>query len=460
MALLSSIFAVEVAAPSGMWEWLLLNLFDFVTNYGWRVVVFTILLKLLLSPLDFFQKYKMKKNERISKKLKPQLEKLQKQYAGDPKTLQSKQMELNKREGYSYFSACIPMIVTLVVFITLFNGMRSISAYMEFKQYANMYEAYRVEVEDLTHLDKLTGDKHGDWENADFSPIDNLIKRQYELLTAKEELSEAEKKGLVHYKDAVENKRSFKYYIDRKDQLEEKAKTESGLSDEEKQELDFMRIAIENLSLVAQTEASVAAKEYYQQNHASFLWIKSLWVPDVSYKNAVPDYKTFKANVGNYLKVDKNKGKIDSSLLAELSNEATYNDVTYMVRQDKKLNKNNGYFILVVLTIGLNFLSQLLASRQQKKANGGIEQAGGGTMKIMMFMMPLILAVFAFTYTAAFSLYMVASAFSTIGINLLTSGILKLVDKVKAGKTATVEVVKYGRADPHDQQQKNDKKKK
>ena len=55
MAFLSAtLFAAETAIkqPNWLWELLILHVFDFIANYGWRVVFFTLCLKLLLSPLD------------------------------------------------------------------------------------------------------------------------------------------------------------------------------------------------------------------------------------------------------------------------------------------------------------------------------------------------------------------------------------------------------------------------
>ncbi|MBR2970813.1 MAG: YidC/Oxa1 family membrane protein insertase [Clostridia bacterium] len=142
MAFLMS--AVDVTAPSGLWEWLIINVFGFIGNYGWRIVVLVVFLKLLLSPLDFYQKYKMRKNQRITENLQIQMKKLEKQYGADKRTLQQKQMELQKKAGFSYMSACLPMIVTLVLFITFYTALRSVSAYMEFRQYVEMHDAYVI----------------------------------------------------------------------------------------------------------------------------------------------------------------------------------------------------------------------------------------------------------------------------------------------------------------------------
>lgn len=86
MAFLSNVLLsaadTVIKEPSWLWEKLLLHVFNFIGNYGWRVVFFTVCLKLLLCPLDIYQRYKARKNQKITERLKPEMEKLQKQYAG------------------------------------------------------------------------------------------------------------------------------------------------------------------------------------------------------------------------------------------------------------------------------------------------------------------------------------------------------------------------------------------
>ena len=50
-----------------------------IHNYGWSMVVFTLLIKLILLPLD----YKSRKSMRRMTRLQPQVAKLQKKYAND-----------------------------------------------------------------------------------------------------------------------------------------------------------------------------------------------------------------------------------------------------------------------------------------------------------------------------------------------------------------------------------------
>ena len=54
-------------------------------------------------------------------------------------------MELNRKEGFSYFSSCLPAIVTLVIFFYLFAGLNNISHFRIFDQYVELYDAYAAE---------------------------------------------------------------------------------------------------------------------------------------------------------------------------------------------------------------------------------------------------------------------------------------------------------------------------
>jgi len=134
-------------------------------------------------------------------------------------------------------------------------------------------------------------------------------------------------------------------------------------------------------------------------------------------------------------------------------------------------NNTNGFLILVILAVGLNFLTQFLTTRMQKKAGmnpmgmggmGGTEGAGGALgsmmsggrmMKMMLFMMPLMMGFFAISMASAFTLYMVMNAALTTAVILIMSLIFKLMDK-KRESNKTNKVQKYGRPDPNANVQK------
>lgn len=187
MAFLTGFMPVAVTQmtqPNAIpWEWLILEVFDFIVEYGWRIALFTVILKLVFFPLDIYQRYKMRKNQKITERIRPELEKLQKTYANDPQTLQQKQMALNKREGYSYLSACLPALVTVVVFMWLFVSLNNISQYMIMKQYTewcDIYDAkYSEYIAKTTDYDSLSeNDKQG-VKNAAEAAAQNAVFEYY-----------------------------------------------------------------------------------------------------------------------------------------------------------------------------------------------------------------------------------------------------------------------------------------
>lgn len=94
-----------------------------IHNYGWSMVVFTLLIKLVLLPLD----YKSRKSMRRMTKLQPQIAKLQKKYANDKEKLNQKTAELYRREGINPMSGCLPMLVSMVILFIMFAAMRTVA---------------------------------------------------------------------------------------------------------------------------------------------------------------------------------------------------------------------------------------------------------------------------------------------------------------------------------------------
>ena len=96
---------------------------SFIGNYGWSIVVFTIMIKLLLLPLDF----KSRKSMRRMSDLQPQISKLQKKYANDKEKLNQKTAELYRKEHISPLSGCLPMLLSFPVLIAMFGAMRMVA---------------------------------------------------------------------------------------------------------------------------------------------------------------------------------------------------------------------------------------------------------------------------------------------------------------------------------------------
>lgn len=102
---------------------LLEAIYSVVRNHGWSVVIFTILIRLILLPLDI----KSRKGMRKQQKIQPELNRLQKKYANDRAKLQQKQSELMRKEGFNPLTGCLPLLIQMPVLFAMFAAMRKIA---------------------------------------------------------------------------------------------------------------------------------------------------------------------------------------------------------------------------------------------------------------------------------------------------------------------------------------------
>ena len=93
------------------------------------VVLFTVILKLITLPFDFISRASMRKNNIITERMRPELEKLQEQYKDNKQLYSQKMMALYKKNGYSMLSSCLPTIITLVIFIIAINALNGYSKF-------------------------------------------------------------------------------------------------------------------------------------------------------------------------------------------------------------------------------------------------------------------------------------------------------------------------------------------
>ena len=96
---------------------------SWVGSWGWSIVVFAILIRLVLTPLDFKSRVSMRKTT----KLQPQLQALQKKYANDKEKLNAKTAELYKKEHINPLSSCLPLLLSWPVLIAVWGAMRMVA---------------------------------------------------------------------------------------------------------------------------------------------------------------------------------------------------------------------------------------------------------------------------------------------------------------------------------------------
>ena len=93
-----------------------------VGNYGWSIVLFTLIIRLVLLPLDI----KSKKSMRAMTRIQPKMAALQAKYANDRDKLNQKMSELYRKEHVSPMSGCLPMLIQMPILFIMFSAMRTV----------------------------------------------------------------------------------------------------------------------------------------------------------------------------------------------------------------------------------------------------------------------------------------------------------------------------------------------
>ncbi|RUM63163.1 MAG: membrane protein insertase YidC [Sulfurospirillum sp.] len=96
---------------------LLKSIYNFVGNWGWAIVITTILLRLILFPLTYKGMVSMNR----LKELSPKVKEIQKKYKGDPAKMNAKMMELYKKHNANPMGGCLPMLLQIPVFFAIYR---------------------------------------------------------------------------------------------------------------------------------------------------------------------------------------------------------------------------------------------------------------------------------------------------------------------------------------------------
>ena len=299
------------------WIGLIVNwLFGHVGSIGWAVVLFAVLVKVATMPLDIWQKSAMRKQSRAMARVKPQLEKLQKQYEGQPQLLRMEQYKLQKKEGVSFVSSCLPMIAHMAIFFFIMAGFRA------FISYQNQM---------IVH---------------------NLAERYF-------------------------------YYLNT-----------PGLE-----------------------WSSEVAVRYYDLH--GFLWIQNVFMPD-NWSSIIPSLATYTGGgIGGF-----------AAPLPPLAEGIPMSYQTLVGPAAAHYTGWNGMLFLPILTIATSIASTKLMQSQNPMAMAGDDKQKT-QQRVMMFMMPLIMAVFAIFWSAAFAIYILTS-------NIITSLVGLAFNFTAARKDANV----------------------
>ena len=101
-------------------------LYNVVGNYGWAIILFSVLVKAIMIPISIKQQRSMKKNQKIQEEVKQ----IQFKYKSEPEKMNQEMMALYKREGMSPFSGCLSSIIQIILLFSVFLLVRQPLTYM------------------------------------------------------------------------------------------------------------------------------------------------------------------------------------------------------------------------------------------------------------------------------------------------------------------------------------------
>ena len=358
-----------VTAPKNLWVTLINWIKSSVGNLGWTIILVTVFIKLVTTPLDFWVKFNTKKQTLIQQKCSPQVAKLQKKFGNDRQTLQVQSQALYKREGLDMRSGCIVMLIntilSFVIFITFYNDLRKVSAYEAIHQYEQI---------ETTYYSEFIGASTSD----EFETKEDVIS----------------------------------WYATYNEMPEGDAKLA---------EYNRVKPAIE--------KAEAAATDFWKNNksRSSWLWVQNIWVADSTAK-AFPTYNglvSIAKNTGYTPYVKDNIVEADYDRIAVvISDNAPRQNNGYFI-----LPIIAG--VVTFLSQYITELHTRLKNKKANKIAKDANPTATSTLKVMKIVMPAIMVVFTLSTSASFGLYILASNVATMAFGEITTFIIDLMTKKK-----------------------------
>ena len=117
-----------------------------INNYALTIIVFTLLIKLVVMPLNL----KSRRSTMRMSSVQPKMQALQEKYKDDQEKLNQKLQELYRKEGVSPMGGCLPMIISMVILFAMFYALRTFANEQLVKQFLTFYHNPEIDPTTLT----------------------------------------------------------------------------------------------------------------------------------------------------------------------------------------------------------------------------------------------------------------------------------------------------------------------
>ena len=118
----------------------------FINNYALTIILFTIVIKLVVMPLNL----KSRRSTMRMSSVQPKMAELQEKYKDDQEKLNQKLQELYRKEGVSPMGGCLPMIFSMIILFAMFYALRTFANEQLVAQFLTFYHNPDIDPMTLT----------------------------------------------------------------------------------------------------------------------------------------------------------------------------------------------------------------------------------------------------------------------------------------------------------------------
>ncbi len=105
---------------------MLYYIYSLVGNYGIAIILFSIIAKLILLPINI----KQTKSMQATTKIQPEVQKIQKKYKENPEKLNEETMKLYKEHNINPMGGCLPLLIQFPIIIGLYRVLQQPQIYV------------------------------------------------------------------------------------------------------------------------------------------------------------------------------------------------------------------------------------------------------------------------------------------------------------------------------------------
>lgn len=352
-----------LATPLG---WIMKLCYELISNYGIALLIFTLITRLVVFPLNI----KQQKSTAKMSMLTPELEKLKKKYKNNKEKLNEETMKLYSKESVNPMASCLPMVITLVILWSLIPVIYGPLTYVSDANKDNVEATNTL----ITEIYTLSSDVKD--QNTTFDAIIKEIGEDNAKL--KEEFKKDKYKGINKLDPSGDEWTKIIEAVKREPTIDKFITNPDKVS--------------ENL---VKSRPELVIFDIVKKENGKYADI----IPD--------DYKDVR----------------------EAAEDFNYEFLGLSLGTIPKWGFNLTVLIPIISAV-LQLLCTIISQRFQKKNNPAAVQMGG-SMKVMLYAMPLFSLWIGFSFPAGLGLYWIYSSLFAL-VQTIVLNVIYTPEKVKA----------------------------